>query len=127
MATTDRAEERRALHGTALLVVAGIVVVALNLRAAITVVGPLVPTMRTDLGVDNVAIGAIGTLPVLTFGLVAPLAPVLGLASAGRWPTHGPARARDGRPFAGGPPLARRGHGRACRRGSCTAHRWRGR
>ena len=75
---TDQAtDERRTLHGTALLVVAGIVVVALNLRAAITVVGPLVPTIRAALGVDNVAMGAIGTLPVLAFGLVAPLAPPL--------------------------------------------------
>lgn len=74
----DRAEEPRPLHGTALLVVAGIVVVALNLRATITVVGPLVPTIRADLGVDNVAMGAIGTLPVLVFGLVAPLAPGIG-------------------------------------------------
>lgn len=74
----DRAEGPRPLHGTALLVVAGIVVVALNLRATITVVGPLVPTIRADLGVDNVAMGAIGTLPVLVFGLVAPLAPGIG-------------------------------------------------
>ncbi len=75
--TSDATDERRGLHGTALLVVAGIVVVALNLRATITVVGPLVPTIRADLGVDNVAMGTIGTLPVLAFGLVAPLAPRL--------------------------------------------------
>lgn len=75
---TDQAtDERRRLHGTSLLVVAGIVVVALNLRPAITVVGPLVPTIRAALGVDNVAMGAIGTLPVLAFGLVAPVAPPL--------------------------------------------------
>ncbi len=72
--TTD---ERRSLRGRALLVLAGIVVVAVNLRATITVVGPLVPTIRADLGVDNVAMGAVGTLPVLAFGLVAPLAPAL--------------------------------------------------
>jgi len=75
---TSPADGPRSLHGTALLVVAGIVVVALNLRAAITVVGPLVPTMRADLGVDNVAMGAIGTLPVLAFGIVAPFAPRIG-------------------------------------------------
>ena len=74
-ATTD---ERRPLQGSALLVLAGIVVVAFNLRATITVVGPLVPTIRADLGVDNVAMGAVGTLPVLAFGLVAPFAPALG-------------------------------------------------
>lgn len=71
-------QQRRPLEGSALLVMAGIVVVALNLRATITVVGPLVPTIRADLGVDNVAMGTVGTLPVLMFGLVAPLAPAIG-------------------------------------------------
>lgn len=76
--SSTQTQERRPLEGSALLVVAGIVAVALNLRATITVVGPLVPTIRADLGVDNVAMGAVGTLPVLMFGLVAPLAPGLG-------------------------------------------------
>lgn len=76
--TTTTTTARRPLRGPALLVLAGIVVVALNLRATITVVGPLVPTIRADLGVGNVAMGAVGTLPVLAFGLVAPLAPALG-------------------------------------------------
>ena len=79
VAVTDdiMTERRRPLQGSALLVLAGIVVVALNLRATITVVGPLVPTIRADLGIDNVAMGTVGTLPVLAFGLVAPLAPAL--------------------------------------------------
>ena len=76
--TDTETEQRRPLQGSALLVVAGLVAVALNLRATITVVGPLVPTIRADLGVDNVAMGAVGTLPVLMFGLVAPLAPAIG-------------------------------------------------
>lgn len=74
---TATTTDRRPLRGSALLVLAGIVVVALNLRATITVVGPLVPTIRADLGVGNVAMGAVGTLPVLAFGIVAPLAPGL--------------------------------------------------
>lgn len=76
--TATGSDERRPLRGSALLVLAGIVVVALNLRMTITVVGPLVPTIRADLGVGNVAMGAVGTLPVLAFGLVAPLAPAVG-------------------------------------------------
>lgn len=60
------------------LVVAAIVAVGLNLRAAIGAVGPLVPTIRADLGVDNVAMGLVGALPVLAFGLVSPLVPGLG-------------------------------------------------
>lgn len=87
--TTPPADEPRALRGNALLVLAGIVVVAVNLRATITVVGPLVPTIRADLDVGNVAMGAIGTLPVLAFGVVAPLAPALarriGIGSSLAW------------------------------------------
>ncbi len=70
-------------HGTAAagpgrwLVLAGIVAVAFNLRTTITVVGPLVPTVRAALDVGNVAMGAVGTIPVLAFGAVAPLAPWL--------------------------------------------------
>ena len=78
MVASSATTERRPLRGPAAFMLAGIVVVAFNLRAAITVVGPLVPTIRADLGVDNVAMGAVGTLPVLAFGLVAPLAPAIG-------------------------------------------------
>lgn len=60
------------------LVLAGVVAVALNLRTAITTVGPLVPTLRAELAVSNVGLGLIGTVPVLCFGLVSPVAPVLG-------------------------------------------------
>lgn len=60
------------------LVLAGVVAVALNLRTAITTVGPLVPTLRAELAVSNVGLGLIGTVPVLCFGLVSPFAPVLG-------------------------------------------------
>lgn len=59
------------------LVLAGVIAVALNLRTTITVVGPLVPTIREALDVGNVAMGAVGTIPLLAFGLVAPLAPRL--------------------------------------------------
>lgn len=60
------------------LVLAGVVAVALNLRTAITTVGPLVPTLRASLDASNVALGLVGTIPVLCFGLVSPLAPALG-------------------------------------------------
>ncbi|WP_370325973.1 MFS transporter [Euzebya sp.] len=60
------------------LVLAGVVAVALNLRTAITVVGPLIPTIREDTGASNVALGLVGTLPVLSFGLCSPLAAWVG-------------------------------------------------
>jgi CP family cyanate transporter-like MFS transporter len=60
------------------LVLAAVIAVAVNLRTAITVVGPLVPVIRVDLAASNVLLGLVGTLPVLAFGLVAPVAPLLG-------------------------------------------------
>ncbi|MFD6447518.1 CynX/NimT family MFS transporter [Promicromonospora sp. NPDC060204] len=59
----------------ALLAVA-VVLVALNLRPAITGVGPMLEEMRVDLGVPAVWAGVLTTLPTLCFagaGLVAPL------------------------------------------------------
>ncbi len=61
-----------------LLVLAGVMAVAFNLRTAINVVGPLVPIIRADLGASNIGLGLIGTIPVLAFGLVSPLAAGLG-------------------------------------------------
>lgn len=57
---------------------AGVLVVAFNLRTSITVVGPLVPLIRADTQASNVLLGLVGTIPVLAFGLIAPAAPVLG-------------------------------------------------
>ena len=63
---------------TRIAVAAGIVAVALNLRAAITVVGPLIPAIRADLDVSNTAVGVIGTIPVLAFGPISGVSPALG-------------------------------------------------
>jgi MFS transporter, CP family, cyanate transporter len=62
---------RRALLLPALLLV------ALNLRPALTSVGPLVHDIRADLGLSSSTVGLLTTLPVLAFGVIAPLAPLL--------------------------------------------------
>ena len=64
--------------GTA-LVVAAIVLAAINLRAPITMVGPLVDEIRRDVSISATAAGVVTTLPVLAFGLASGFA-----ASAGR-------------------------------------------
>lgn len=60
------------------LVLVGILAVAVNLRSSITAVGPLVPIIRDSTGQSNVALGLVAGLPVLAFGLVSPVAPLLG-------------------------------------------------
>lgn len=57
--------------------VAGILLVAFNLRPAITSVGPLMGTIRDDLGLANWNTGLITSLPLLAFALMSPLAPKL--------------------------------------------------
>lgn len=57
------------------LLIAGIVLVAANLRAALTSVGPLVPTMEHDLDLSSTAAGVLTTLPVFAFGAMSPLVP----------------------------------------------------
>ena len=47
------------------LLVLGIVLIACNLRAPITSVGPLVPTIQGDTGLSGTWTGMITTLPLL--------------------------------------------------------------
>lgn len=61
-----------------LLLAAGVIVLALNLRASIVAVSPILGTIRHDTGMSTAAGGLLTTLPLLCFGLLAPLAPRLG-------------------------------------------------
>jgi len=54
--------------------VAGILLVAINLRASITAVGPIVSEIRADLGLSNAEAGLLTTLPVLAFAFASPVA-----------------------------------------------------
>ena len=56
------------------LLVAGIALVAFNLRPAIASVGPLVADIRAETGLSNAALGFITTLPLLAFGFLSFLA-----------------------------------------------------
>lgn len=51
--------------------------VGINLRPALASVAPLLDTIRAETGISLAAAGALSTLPVLCFGLFAPLAPWL--------------------------------------------------
>lgn len=58
------------------LLVAGIVLVALNLRPALASVGPLVADIRLATGLPNTALGLLTTLPLLAFALLSALTPL---------------------------------------------------
>jgi CP family cyanate transporter-like MFS transporter len=57
------------------LVVAGILLVAANLRAAITTVGPVLTGIEDDLGITSSAASFLVSLPLLTFAVVSPFVP----------------------------------------------------
>ncbi|WP_042222399.1 CynX/NimT family MFS transporter [Oceanobacillus manasiensis] len=57
------------------LIIAGIIVVAFNLRPAITSVGPLISTIRDELGMSNWSVGLLTSLPLVAFAIMSPLIP----------------------------------------------------
>ncbi|MFG6113763.1 CynX/NimT family MFS transporter [Halobacillus sp. MO56] len=61
-----------------IILIIGIMFVAFNLRPAITGVGPLISSIRTDLGISYGAAGFITTLPLISFAVFSFLAPKLG-------------------------------------------------
>ncbi|HEX2773881.1 MAG TPA: MFS transporter [Micromonosporaceae bacterium] len=56
----------------------GVVLLALNLRAAIAGLAPLLPDVQVDLGLSRVTAGLLTTLPVLCFAALSPFAALLG-------------------------------------------------
>lgn len=63
-------------HATAVLIV-GLMLVAFNLRFALTSVGPVIGDIRADAGLSGTAIGLLTTAPLLALGLFSPIAPRL--------------------------------------------------
>lgn len=59
------------------LLIAGLVLVSLNLRPALSSVSPVLAWIQASLGLSATAAGLLTTLPVLCLGLFAPLAPRL--------------------------------------------------
>ena len=59
------------------LLAAGVILVAINLRPAAASVGPVLNRIQAGTGLSSGWAGALATLPVLCFGLLAPLAPIL--------------------------------------------------
>jgi CP family cyanate transporter-like MFS transporter len=64
-------------RGALVLLVAAIVLVALNQRPAVVGVAPLLADLRADTGLSSALAGLLTALPVLCFGAFAPLAPRL--------------------------------------------------
>ncbi|WP_235615761.1 CynX/NimT family MFS transporter [Brevibacillus reuszeri] len=61
-----------------MLIIAGIILITFTMRSPITSVGPLVGSIRADLGLSNGMSGLLTTVPLLAFALLSPLAPSIG-------------------------------------------------
>jgi CP family cyanate transporter-like MFS transporter len=59
------------------VVLAALVLAAVNLRPALASVGPLLSTIRHDMALSGAAAGLLTTIPTLCFGIFAPVAPRL--------------------------------------------------
>lgn len=60
-----------------LLLILGIILIAFNLRPALTSLGPLIGLIRIESTFSNSLLGLITTLPLLVFALLSPLVPSL--------------------------------------------------
>lgn len=59
-----------------ILLVAGILCIAINLRPALASVGPLIEDVRQATGLSNGLLGLLTTLPLIAFGVVSTLTPL---------------------------------------------------
>jgi CP family cyanate transporter-like MFS transporter len=66
-------------HRRPILLIAGILVLASNLRPALTGVGPLVDDIRADLGLSGAAAGFLAALPLLMFAVFSPVSSAVAL------------------------------------------------
>jgi CP family cyanate transporter-like MFS transporter len=62
---------------SALAPLVGLFLASLALRPQLLAIGPLLPEMRTDLGMSHGVAGLLGTIPVLCMGIFAPIGPRL--------------------------------------------------
>lgn len=76
MTTQQTTRKLKFTRNTWLLLV-GIVFIATTLRSPLTVVGPIISSIRDSLGISNVLAGFLTTIPLLAFAIISPFAPKL--------------------------------------------------
>src|SRR4051794_2209193 len=76
-ATPERSDHREPSRVRGVLLVLAIVLLAANLRPALTSVASLIGQITTDTGISNGVAGLLTTLPLLAFGVLSPIAPRL--------------------------------------------------
>lgn len=75
LSNTEKREKEQRSPGWSWLILAGVMLTAVNLRAGITSVGPLIGSIREDIGISGTLAGMLTTLPLLAFAVLSPLTP----------------------------------------------------
>ncbi|MFC3803039.1 CynX/NimT family MFS transporter [Cohnella sp. GCM10012308] len=73
----ERERAEKAKRGRLLWLAVGIVLIAANLRGALTAVGPVVGRIKDDLALSGAGAGMLTTLGLLAFAVISPAAPKL--------------------------------------------------
>lgn len=72
----DNQPHKPAQNTRQILLIAGIVFIAVNLRPALAGVGPLIGLIREDTGLSNSMLGLLTSLPLIAFGVFSTLTPL---------------------------------------------------
>lgn len=75
MVQNELEKQEETSKGYYILLVLAILFVGFNLRPAITSVGPLIGTIRDDVGFANWNVALLTSLPLIAFMLISPIAP----------------------------------------------------
>jgi MFS transporter, CP family, cyanate transporter len=76
-AKSNHTENHEPSRVRGVLLVVGVVLLAANLRPALTSLSPLIGQIRADTGISNGVAGLLAALPLLAFGVLSPIAPWL--------------------------------------------------
>ncbi|WP_445683710.1 CynX/NimT family MFS transporter [Sporosarcina sp. FSL K6-3457] len=77
MLTTQHTTRKLTFKRNTWLLLIGVVFIAMTLRSPLTVVGPIISSIRDSLGISNVLAGFLTTIPLLAFAIISPFAPKL--------------------------------------------------
>lgn len=72
----EKLDENGLNKSSRILLLVGILFVAINLRPALSSIGPLIDMIRQDIGLSETLLGLLTTLPLIAFGIVSTITPL---------------------------------------------------
>src|SRR5690554_618542 len=72
----EKLDENGLNKSSRILLLIGILFVAINLRPALSSIGPLIDMIRQDIGLSETLLGLLTTLPLIAFGVISTMTPL---------------------------------------------------